>query len=104
MTHLIDTTQNDKFEDKYFSGVSLDLSKVLFIFSYNDVDTIDRILLDRIHRIKFDSLSCEDKIAICNKYLLPEIYANMSMKNIVKLEDKILEFIINNYTKEAGVR
>ena len=104
LTHLIDTTQNDRFEDKYFSGVSLDLSKVLFIFSYNDVDTIDRILLDRIHRIKFDSLSCEDKIAICNKYLLPEIYGNMSMKNIVLLKDKILEFIINNYTKEAGVR
>ena len=104
LTHLIDTTQNDKFEDKYFSGVSLDLSKVLFIFSYNNVDSIDRILLDRIHRIKFDSLSCEDKIEICNKYLLPEIYKNMSMKNIVLLKDKILEFIINNYTNEAGVR
>ena len=104
LTHLIDTTQNDKFEDKYFSGVGLDLSKVLFIFSYNDVDTIDRILLDRIHRIKFDSLSCEDKIAICNKYLLPEIYKNMCMKNIIKLKDNVLEFIINNYTKEAGVR
>ena len=104
LTHLIDQTQNDKFEDKYFSGVSLDLSKVLFIFSYNNVDTIDRILLDRIHRIKFDSLSCEDKIVICNKYLLPEIYGNMSMQNIILLKDKILEFIINTYTMEAGVR
>ena len=104
LTHLIDTTQNDKFEDKYFSGVTLDLSKVLFIFSYNDVDTIDRILLDRIHRVKFDSLSCEDKIEICNKFLLPEIYSNMSMKNILLLKDNVLEFIINNYTKEAGVR
>jgi ATP-dependent Lon protease len=104
LTHLIDTTQNDKFEDKYFSGVGLDLSNVLFIFSYNDVDTIDRILLDRIHRIKFDSLTVEDKIAICNKYLLPEIYGNMSMENVVILKDELLEFIINNYTKEAGVR
>tara|TARA_Y100000591_G_C21829269_1_gene698595 strand:- start:413 stop:2326 length:1914 start_codon:yes stop_codon:yes gene_type:complete len=104
LTHLIDTTQNDKFEDKYFSGVSLDLSKVLFIFSYNDVDVIDRILLDRIHRVKFDRLSVTDKVNICNKYLLKEIYENMHMENILKFSDEILEHIINKYTKEAGVR
>jgi ATP-dependent Lon protease len=104
LTHLIDPTQNEKFEDKYFSGVGLDLSNVLFIFSYNDVNAIDRILLDRIHRIKFDSLSLEEKIEISNKFLLPEIYQNMNMENVVILKDKILEYIINNYTKEAGVR
>ena len=50
LTHLIDPTQNSGF-NKFFSGIDLDLSKALFIFSYNDVDSIDRILLDRIHRI-----------------------------------------------------
>tara|TARA_Y100001970_G_scaffold37677_1_gene46554 strand:- start:7250 stop:10447 length:3198 start_codon:yes stop_codon:yes gene_type:complete len=104
LTHLTDRTQNDKFEDKYFSGIGLDLSKVLFIFSYNDVSAIDKILLDRIHRIKFDSLSVKDKITISNKYLLPEIYENMGMKNIMKLKDNVLKYIIENYTKEAGVR
>ena len=104
LTHLTDRTQNDKFEDKYFSGIGLDLSKVLFIFSYNDVSTIDKILLDRIHRIKFDSLSVKDKITISNKFLLPEIYENMGMKNIMKLKDVVLTYIIENYTKEAGVR
>ena len=57
LTHLIDPTQNDSFQDKYFTGIDLDLSKALFVFSYNDVDSIDRILLDRIHRVKFDHLT-----------------------------------------------
>ena len=57
LTHLIDPTQNMAFQDKYFNGVDLDMSKVLFIFSYNDVNAIDKILLDRIHRIKFNHLT-----------------------------------------------
>ena len=56
LTHLIDTTQNDEFQDRYFSGIPFDLSKALFIFSYNDPDQIDRILLDRIHRIQISQL------------------------------------------------
>ena len=73
LTHLVDGTQNESFQDKYFSGIDLDLSKALFIFSYNDAHLIDRILLDRIHRVKFESLSVKDKLTITNKYLLPEI-------------------------------
>lgn len=60
LTHLIDTTQNDCFQDKYYSGINIDLSKALFIFSYNDPDNIDRILLDRIHRIHFENLSIDE--------------------------------------------
>jgi len=67
LTHLVDRTQNEQYQDKYFSGIDLDLSKALFIFSYNDVSSIDRILLDRIHRIKFDHLTIDDKLEICNK-------------------------------------
>jgi len=103
-THLIDQTQNDKFQDKYFSGIDIDLSKALFIFSYNDPEQIDRILLDRIHRIKFDSLSLNDKIVIVKKYILPEINKKMGFENIVEISDEIIEFIILNYTLEPGVR
>ena len=46
-THLIDQTQNDSFQDKYFSGINIDLSKALFIFSYNDPEQIDKILAKR---------------------------------------------------------
>jgi hypothetical protein len=103
-THLIDQTQNDAFQDKYFSGIDIDLSKALFIFSYNDPDQIDKVLLDRIHRIKFENLSVDDKITIVNKYILPEINRKMGFENIVDISDEIVEHIIVNYTIEPGVR
>jgi ATP-dependent Lon protease/glutaredoxin-related protein len=104
LTHLLDPTQNKQFQDKYFSGIDLDLSKALFILSYNDPQSIDRIMLDRIHRIKFDSLSVEDKIIICNKHLLPDLYKKIGLDNIVSLADDVLKFIIEEYTLEPGVR
>jgi len=104
LTHLLDPTQNDCFQDKYFSGIDLDLSKVLFILSYNDVSAIDKIMLDRIHRIKFDNLSLEDKIVICNKHLLPDIYKNIGLEGMVHFPDETLKHIIEEYTLEPGVR
>ena len=104
LTHLIDPTQNDKFQDKYFTGIDLDLSKALFVFSYNDVNLIDRILLDRIHRIKFDFLSLNDKIEIVMKFILPEIYAKMGLENIIDIGSEVIEYIIETYTNEPGVR
>jgi endopeptidase La len=104
LTHLIDYTQNDSFQDKYFNGVDLDLSKVLFIFSYNDVDAIDKILLDRIHRIKFKHLSLEEKITITKNFILPEIYKKVGFENVISFDEDVLINIINNYTCEPGVR
>ena len=104
LTHLVDSAQNESFQDKYFNGIDIDLSKVLFIFSYNDPDSIDRILLDRIHRIKFDHLSLEDKLVIANNYLLPEIYNNVGLVNVISLSDDIITYIIDHYTYEPGVR
>ena len=104
LTHLIDSTQNSCFQDKYFSNIDLDLSKVLFIFSYNDVDLIDKILLDRIHRIKFDNLYLEDKIIISIKYLLPELYKNFGIENIIHFDENIIKYLIEFYTNEPGVR
>jgi ATP-dependent Lon protease len=104
LTHLIDPTQNDSFQDKYFTGIDIDISKVLFIFSYNDAELIDRILLDRIHRIKFENLTLKDKMVIVNKYILPEINTKMGFDNIVTIEDSVIEHIITCYTCEPGVR
>lgn len=104
LTHLLDPTQNDSFQDKYFSGIELDLSNVLFILSYNDVDAIDKVLLDRIHRIKFESLPVEDKLEISNKHLLPEIYKNVGLENMIYISDETIKFIIEEYTLEPGVR
>jgi len=104
LTHLLDPTQNNCFQDKYFNGIELNLSKALFILSYNDVEMIDKILLDRIHRIKFESISIDDKIVISNKHILPEIYKKMGLENIITIADETLRFIIEEYTSEPGVR
>jgi ATP-dependent Lon protease len=104
LTHLSDETQNNTFQDKYFTGIDLDLSKALWIFSYNDPASIDKILLDRIHRVKFDDLSLEDKIVIVKNYILPEIYKKLGLKPFVKFSDEIIVYIIESYTYEPGVR
>ena len=62
LTHLIDSTQNSAFQDKYFTGIDLDLSKALFIFSYNDVEAIDSIIISSIFPV------------ICNIKCLIKIY------------------------------
>uniref|UniRef100_A0A6C0BAN5 Lon proteolytic domain-containing protein n=1 Tax=viral metagenome TaxID=1070528 RepID=A0A6C0BAN5_9ZZZZ len=104
LTHLLDPTQNDSFQDKYFSGINLDLSQALFVLSYNDVDAIDKVLLDRIHRIKFSSLSLEDKLEIANLHMLPAIYKKMGMTGLIHFSREVLTLIIEEYTVEPGVR
>ena len=80
------------------------MSKVLFVFSYNDVDAIDKILLDRIHRIKFKHLSLEEKITITKNFILPELYTKVGFENVLSFHDDVLINIINNFTCEPGVR
>jgi ATP-dependent Lon protease len=104
LTHLLDPAQNDCFQDKYFSGIDLDLSKALFILSYNDAELIDKILLDRVHRVKFKSLTIDEKIVISNTHILPEVYEKMGLQGMINFQNDILKFIIEEYTSEAGVR
>ena len=105
LTHLTDSTQNDEFNDKYFSGVKFDLSQALFVFSYNDSSKIDRILRDRITEIQTSGLFKNDKIVITNKFLLKEIYHNMGLSNgEVIINDTSIQYLIDNFTYEAGVR
>ena len=105
LTHLTDTSQNDRFQDNYFSGVNLDLSKALFIFSFNDENKIDKILKDRMHVIHTKGFKTDDKIHITNNYLLPELLNTYKYHDNITFDDKIIECIIENYTqKEEGVR
>ena len=105
LTHLTDATQNTEFCDKYFSGVKIDLSKVLFIFSYNVPENIDPILLDRIHRVKFSSLKKPEKIHIAKNYLLKEICDSVGFnREEIIMTDEVLSQIIEEYTFEPGVR
>lgn len=105
LTHITDPSQNANFQEKYFSGINIDLSKVLFIFSYNDYSKIDPILADRIHRIKFHRLDRSDKMAIVKDYMMPELLDMVGFSNnSLTFSDETLEWLIDTYTCEAGVR
>jgi ATP-dependent Lon protease len=106
LTHLIDSTQNNCFHDKYFSEIDFDLSKALFIFSYNDESKVNSILLDRMYKITTKGYDLKDKKIIANDYLIPSIskQVNFESDNIV-ISDEALHHIIEKYTiKEDGVR
>ena len=104
LIHLTDTSQNTQFNDKYYQGINFDLSKATIIFSYNDYSKINPILRDRIINIKTSSLKIPEKITIAKEYLLPSIEKDVGMKNKVKISNDILEYMIENYTNEGGVR
>ena len=105
LTHITDASQNKEYYDRYFASIPIDLSQVLFIFSYNDRDSIDRVLLDRIQEIEIKALSVKEKLVISQNYIIPEILNNVGFSiNEVFFNDNILTKIINEYTYEAGVR
>ena len=106
LTHLTDPSQNSLFQDNYYPGVNIDLSKVLFIFSFNDESKINRILKDRMYVINTKGFNTKEKIKISRDYILPELYDTYLFKqDEIIINDEILEYIINKYTnKEEGVR
>tara|TARA_X000000950_G_scaffold109087_3_gene137498 strand:- start:8668 stop:11079 length:2412 start_codon:yes stop_codon:yes gene_type:complete len=106
LTHLTDTTQNTTFHDKYFANIDFDLSKALFIFSYNDEKKVNKILKDRMYTIKTKGYDKKEKITIAKNYLLPAIQKLIKFnKEDIIIEDTVLEHIINQYTEdEKGVR
>ena len=106
LTHLTDTSQNSQFHDKYFSEIDFDLSKCLFIFSYNDESKISPILRDRMYRIQTKGYDKKEKTIIANQYLLPKIQEQVKFaEGDIIIPNDVLHYIIEHYCeKEAGVR
>ena len=108
LTHLTDTSQNSEFHDKYFSDVNFDLSKCLFIFSYNDESKVNPILRDRMYCIQTKGYEAKEKITIARNYLLPSIRSQINFgEQDITIPDDTLSYIISNaeLTKEeSGVR
>jgi ATP-dependent Lon protease len=108
LTHLTDTTQNNQFHDKYFCEVDFDLSKCLFIFSYNDESKVNPILKDRMYRIQTKGYENKEKLIIARKHLLPKIREQVNFKEEdIIIPDTTLDYIIsqNDFCKgEQGVR
>jgi ATP-dependent Lon protease len=106
LTHLTDTTQNSQFHDKYFAEIDFDLSKCLFIFSYNDESKINPILRDRMYRIQTKGYDKKQKTVISNGYLLPKIREQVKFASEdITIPDVTLHYIIETHCgKEDGVR
>lgn len=105
LTHLTDQTQNSSFNDKYFSGIDLDLSRCLFVFSYNDESLINPILRDRLIKVHLKGFTVDEKLLIAKEYLLKELIDNIGISQTeFFISDEIIKEIVQKYTKEDGVR
>lgn len=102
LIHLTDKSQNSTLYDKYFSGIELDFSKCIIIFSYNDASKVNRILRDRITEIKINPLKKNEKLYITKNYTFKEISEELNFN--CDMTDELIEYIIDTYTFEAGVR
>lgn len=104
LLEVLDPEQNTTFHDN-FLDVDYDLSKVLFIATANNLNTIPGPLLDRMELIEVSGYITEEKIEIARRHLVPkELEANGLKKSEIKLPKNTLEAIIENYTRESGVR
>jgi hypothetical protein len=108
LTHLTDTSQNSQYHDKYFSEIDFDLSKCLFIFSYNDENKVNPILKDRMYRIQTKGYDAKEKTIIARKYLLPKIREQVCFtEEEVIITDDTIQYIVGNTSltnNEPGVR
>ena len=105
LTHLTDSSQNERFNDRYFGEIDMNLSKALIIFSYNDENKINPILKDRMITIRVSGYDTSDKICIAKDYLIPELLKEYkrSPEDII-FSTEIIEKIIERVPKEEGVR
>jgi ATP-dependent Lon protease len=105
LIHLTDPVQNMEFEDKYLAGIPIDLSKVMFVFSANDITKIDRVLLDRMIVIDLKGYDVPQKTVIAENYLLPLALEDVNLTGNVTISKDMLTNVIQTYAnEEKGVR
>ncbi len=105
LLEVLDPEQNNAFHDNYLD-VDYDLSKVMFIATANDINTIPRPLLDRMELIEVSGYITEEKIEIGKRHLVPKKKKENGLDDLtdLKINKQALEFMIERYTRESGVR
>jgi ATP-dependent Lon protease len=104
LLEVLDPAQNHSFRDHYLD-VELDLSEVVFIATANVAETIPGPLLDRMEVIRFDGYTVDEKVAIARGYLWPrQRERNGLLPDEVAIDDVLVETVVSEYTREAGVR
>ena len=101
---ILDVSQNKRFVDNYIDE-EIDLSKILFILTANDISNIPPALLDRLEIIDLTGYTDNEKLLISENYIIPSALKKHGLKNtIIKFETDAIKKIINEYTNESGVR
>ena len=104
LLEVLDPEQNESFHDNYLE-LGYDLSKVLFIATANSLNTIQPALLDRMEIIEMSGYTVEEKVSIAKKHLLPKQLKEHGLgSKDLQLPNKVLEKIVDGYTRESGVR
>ena len=105
LIHITDPVQNDKFNDRYFEEIDLDISRSMIIFTFNDISLINPILKDRMIVINVKGYNNQEKIVLAKDYLIPEILMQFNLKKgDIIFSDEVLIHIIENIEGEEGVR
>jgi len=100
LCYLTDPTENDHFSDHYFYGMHFDLSKIFYVFTFNDINKIDKILLDRLNIIKVECPSEDEILTIVENHCIPEIIKNIGINKKITFERANLKYIFN-YCKSS---
>jgi flagellar biosynthesis GTPase FlhF len=105
LIHLTDGAQNDRFQDKYFTGIDLNLSRCLFIFSHNNHERVNPILRDRMYNIQVEGFGTKEKLIIAEQYLVSQTLREVNLFEKISIGKDILTYMIENHTgEEKGVR
>ena len=110
LSNITDPTINSSFKDHYFSQLNIDLSKVFYVFTFNDISKINKILLDRLNIIYIDNPSKKDKIIILKNYCLNDIIKNININLKINFTDdcfiKIIDYTDKFIDKKisSGIR
>ena len=106
LVHLLDGTQNAHFVDRFFAGVHLDMSRAVFVVSFNDPSKVDSVLLDRMRVVRTKGFPVEDKVKIASKFLVPAVLKEVGLSpDAVTFDDSAIQRIVRDYTRrEKGVR
>ena len=106
LIHLTDPAQNTSFNDRYFAGVPLDVSKALFVFSYNHKEKVNPILRDRIHEIVLEDFSRGEKVQIARQHVIPTICVGMGVHehDLFVFDDDALSHLVELCDGSTGLR
>lgn len=104
LIHLIDPNTNKEFQDRFFQEFTFPLDQVLFVFSYNDSQKVNKVLLDRITEIKIKPYQNIEKVNIIKQFVIKEIEKSIGLDDAIFIGEKEIIYIIDNYTNEPGIR